>query len=253
MLGRVPGSRREPEAEVGTIDIRYVIRLDAEREEVFDVRLDEHTLEIDCPACSEAPAWTALEFEQCPNCPLDPATDPQCPLAVAIAGIVQRFDDVISYDEVDLDVELEDRHVSARTTSQRALRSLLGLVMAGSGCPHTAFFKPMARFHLPLASESETLSRAVGTWLTAQYLEKARGGDGRLDLAGLDALYREMQVVNVATAARLRAATKTDSALNAVALLDLYAQAVPFSIAEKLAELRAPYDAFLGDAREHDG
>ena len=237
---------------MGTIDIRYAVRLGDAREEIFEIRLDDATLEIQCCIPEPAPAWTALGFEQCPNCPLDEAAHPRCPLALGIAGIVQRFDDVISYDDVDLDVTMEERHVSARTTSQRALRSLLGLVIAGSGCPHTAFFKPMARFHLPLASESETLSRAVGTWLTAQYLEKERGGDGRLDLAGLDALYREMQVVNVATAARLRAATKTDSALNAVVLLDLYAQTVPFSIEEKLAELRAPYDAFLEGSAEHD-
>ena len=228
-----------------TIDIRYTIRLSAERAEVFEVRLDETTLEIQCCAPDEAPPWTALGFEQCPNCPLDTSTHPQCPLALGIAGIVRRFDDVISYDAVELDVEMEDRRVSAQTSSQRALRSLLGLVIAGSGCPHTAFFKPMARFHLPLASEEETLARAVGTYLTAEYLLEQGGGEGRLDLAGLDAAYREMQVVNLATARRLRAATQTDSALNAVALLDIYAQMVPFSIRDALAEIRGPYDAYL--------
>jgi len=230
---------------MATLDIRYTIRLAGDREEVFDVRLDEETLEILCCIPEPAPPWTALGFEQCPNCPLDESTHPHCPLALGIAGIVQRFDDVISYDEVELDVETRNRHVSARTTSQRALRSLLGLVIAGSGCPHTAFFKPMARFHLPLASESETVARAVGTYLTAQLLLRERGGTGDLDLSGLDAVYREMQVVNVATAKRLRAATKADSALNAVALLDIYAQTVPFSIRDKLAEIREPYGAYL--------
>lgn len=230
---------------MGAIEIRYTIRLADAREEVFEIHLDEETLEIRCCIPEPAPAWTALGFEQCPNCPLDERTHPRCPLALGIAGVVQRFGDVISYDEVDLVVEQDERRVSAHTTSQRALRSLLGLVIAGSGCPHTAFFKPMARFHLPLASESETLARAVGTYLTAQYLLHERGGDAQRDLAGLDAIYREMQVVNVATAARLRAATKTDSALNAVALLDMYAHTVPFSIRDKLADLRAPYEAFL--------
>ena len=232
-----------------TIDIRYTIRLAGrlagDRVEVFDVRLDEQTLEITDPVPAESPAWTALDFQQCPNCPLEVTTHPRCPLAVAIAGIVGRFDDVISHDAVELTVETADRRITAETTSQRALRSLLGLVMAASGCPHTAFFKPMARFHLPLASEAETLARAVGTFLTAQYLLRAGGGDGRLDLEGLDAVYREMQVVNVATAQRLRAATKTDSALNAVVLLDIYAQVVPFSIQDALPEIREPYGAYL--------
>ena len=228
-----------------TLDIRYTFRLAGGRTEVFDVRLDEQTLEIERGDSPCAGPWTALTFEQCSNCPLDPSTHPECPLALAISCIVRRFDDVISYDEVDLEVEAGERRILAHTTSQRALRSLLGLVIAGSGCPHTAFFKPMARFHLPLASEAETLSRAVGTYLTAQHLRGTADGGGSLDLEGLDAIYREMQVVNVAIAKRLRAATKADSALNAVALLDIYAQMVPFSIRDKLAEIRAPYEAYL--------
>ncbi len=231
-----------------TLDVRYTFRLAGDRIEVFDIRLDTRTLEIEGLASIEAPAWTELDFEKCPNCPLDASTHPHCPLALAIACIVHRFDDVISHDEVDLEVETEHRQVATHTTSQRALRSLLGLVIAGSGCPHTAFFKPMARFHLPLASEEETLARAVGTYLTAQYLLREEGGEGRLELDGLDAVYREMQVVNVATAKRLRAATKADSALNAVALLDMYAQTVPFSIRDALADIREPYEDFLSSS-----
>jgi len=51
----------------------------------------------------------------------------------------------------------------------------MGLVIATSGCPHTLFLKPMARFHLPLASVTETIYRASAMYLTAQYFLKQDG------------------------------------------------------------------------------
>ena len=231
---------------MGTLDIRYTIRLDGDRVEVFDVHLDEETLEIETPPPADLPDWTALEFHQCPNCPLTAEDHPRCPLAVAIVCIVRRFDNVISHDEVDVVVETRNRRIFNHTTSQAVLSSLMGLVIAASGCPNTAFFKPMARFHLPFASEAETLTRAVGTYLTAQYLRREDGQAADLELSGLDEIYETMRIVNTATAARLRAATRTDSSLNAVVRLDMYAQMAPFFIRTKLAQLRGPFAAFLG-------
>ncbi len=230
---------------MGTLDIRYTIRLTGDRVEIFDVQLDEETLEIHTPPPADLPAWTALEFHQCPNCPLSADEHPRCPLAVAIVCIVRRFDNVISHDEVDVVVETRNRRIFKHTTSQAALSSLMGLVIAASGCPNTTFFKPMARFHLPFSSEAETLTRAVGTYLTAQYLRREQGMEADLELAGLDAIYETMRVVNVATAERLRAATTTDSSLNAVVRLDTYAQMAPFFIRTKLAELRGPFASYL--------
>lgn len=238
---------------MGTLDIRYTFRLTApsedgtveERVEVLDVCVDEESLEMQRPADEEAPAWTELDFHKCPNCPLDAKDVPHCPLALSIAGIVERFDSVMSYDEVDVEVEMRSRVVKTRASSQAALSSLMGLVFAASGCPHTRFFKPMARFHLPFASQAATAARAVGTYLTAQYFRKLDGEAADLELEGLDAIYRNLQAVNMATAQRLRAATTKDSSLNAVVRLDMYAQAVPFFIRESLARIRGPYDPYL--------
>ena len=226
------------------LDIRYVFRLSEDRVETFDVRLDPETLELAAEDRTSAP-WTALEYATCPHCPLDAKNHPDCPLATSVARIVQRFDDVISYDELDVEVTTPQRTIAKRTTSQVALRSLMGLLIACSGCPHTAFFKPMARFHLPFADEQETMFRAVGTWLVAQYFHAAEGREATFDLAGLQDVYERMQVVNRYTAERLRAATRADASLNAVVLLDMYAQMVPLFIHSTLSEVRGPFRAFL--------
>ncbi len=227
-----------------TMDIRYTFGSRA-GVEVFDTRVDEETAGLQDRDASEGPDWTWLPFHQCPHCPLDAKTHPHCPLALSVVEIVRRFGDVISHDEVDVEVTTPQRRILTHTTSQTALRSLMGLRIACSGCPHTAFFKPMARFHLPLADETETLWRAVSVWLVAQFLRSADGKPATFDLAGLRQVYEAVQVVNRHTAERLRAATRADASLNAVVLLDIYALLVPHFIQSTLSEVRGPFRTFL--------
>jgi hypothetical protein len=121
----------------------------------------------------------------------------------------------------------------------------MGLVMATSGCPHTAFFKPMARFHLPLASEEETVYRATSMYLLAQYFLKKEGQNADLELKGLREIYHNMHTVNTAIAERLRGASETDSTVNAIVLLDMYALTLPYVIDESLEEIRHLFRPFL--------
>jgi hypothetical protein len=174
---------------------------------------------------SEAPAWTALDFNQCGNCPLQAQEHPRCPAAAHLAAIVPGFEPVVSFDEMRVEVTTPERTVVAATTAQQALSSLIGLVMATSGCPRTRFFRLMARFHLPLATEDETTFRAVGAWLTRDLLQE--GSVERADLEGLADIYRHLRMVNVAMTRRLNAAGRTDSTINAVVLLDVFAMTVP--------------------------
>ena len=220
------------------IQIRYRFRLAERPEEVVDLALDRETLALVGVDTADAPAWTALGFEQCRNCPLAVEEHPRCPLALALVGIVGLFRDVVSHDEVTLEVETEERTVQQRTSAQRALSSLMGPVMAASGCPHTAWFRPMARLHLPLASHDETVFRAAGMYLLAQYYRNRDGDAADLDLAGLKSIYEELAAVNEGIAERLRAAIQKDSAVNAVVLLDVHARMLPFAIEESLDELR---------------
>ena len=57
--------------------------------------------------------------------------------------------------------------------------------MATSGCPHMDFFKPMARFHLPLANAEETVYRATSMYLLAQYFLQREGKEADMELEGL--------------------------------------------------------------------
>lgn len=184
------------------------------------------------------PAWTRLDYSQCPHCPLHAADVAYCPAAVALAPLVEKLAGRDSYASVRLEVRSRERTVTAETTLQRAASSLFGLVIAGSGCPHTRFLLPMARFHLPLADEQETLFRVSGTYLLHGYFLRPGGDAGDVGLDGLKAKYAQLHVMNRALAGRLRGAGREDAPVNAVVLLDLLAKGVPSNIDDSLDELR---------------
>ena len=192
--------------------IQYHFRRTNIFREAFLFELAAQNLELvsHMPVCP--PAWTELNFHQCPNCPLDVSADPFCPLAANLVNIVNRMETLISYDEIRVDVITAERAISQVTTAQIGISSMLGLVIATCGCPHAAFFRPMARFHLPLASKEETIFRATSMYLLAQYFVKKAGRTADLELEGLTRIYDNMQIVNIAIVERLRAEAETVAA-----------------------------------------
>jgi hypothetical protein len=227
------------------LPIRYRFTLLNGRQETFELVIDRRTLELTAPAPQTAPGWAQLAFHQCPNCPLKADAHPLCPAAAKLADIVPRFEPLLSYDTVRLEVETEERTIVGETTAQQALSSLLGLIMATSGCPHTEFLKGMARFHLPLASEEETLFRSVATYLLAQHLRQRAGAPADPELAGLQRIYAALRLVNAAFTKRLRAAGRADATLNALVLLDVFAILVPSAVDESLGDLEATLQPML--------
>ncbi len=224
--------------------VYYNFRLADGSERGFHLRLDPETLELHGNTPAVSPSWTKLDFHQCPNCPLKVEEHPDCPLALRLVNLVQRFDGLVSHETVDLEVVTEERTITQKTTAQRGISSLMGLVIAASGCPHTALLRPMARFHLPLASNEETVYRATSMYLLAQYFLKKEGIPADLELDGLARFYENMQIINVAVAERLRAATTTDSSVNAIVVLDVYAKTVGMVIGGSLERIRylfSPY------------
>ena len=220
------------------LHFQYRFRFADGRREVVDVDLDMATLTPRRMPDEAWPEWTRLGFHQCPNCPLSANTHPHCPLAVQLTRLMPVWQGVISHDEVDVEVVTAERTVTQHTTVQRTISSLMGLITATSGCPHTQYLKPLARFHLPLASEEETVFRVSAMYLLAQYFRRKQGAAADFDLDGLKRLYQELHRINLAMASRLRAATSTDAAANAVVLLDLLAKSLPYAIEESLAEIR---------------
>lgn len=227
------------------IKIRYSFKLDHGRTEVFEVHLDPETLESLSVPTGDLPSWTDLAFHQCPHCPYTPDTHPHCPVAVCLVQVIGGFQNVVSHNEIELEVLTNERRVSQKTTAQKGISSLLGLLFATSGCPHTDYFKPMARFHLPLSSEDETYYRATGMYLLAQYLLYKEGKEADLDLMGLKKIYQDLHTLNTRIAERIRSATRADSSVNAVVLLDMISNLMPFVLDENLHKIRHLFKAYL--------
>jgi hypothetical protein len=228
-----------------TITISYWFSFGKGSVEVFDVNLDAGSLELQGNIPDTLPAWTNLDFYQCPNCPLDIEKHPSCPVAANLVNIVNHFDSLLSYHETHLIVTTKERVISQDTTVQRAVGSLMGLIIATCGCPHTVYFKPMARFHLPLANNQETIYRAASMYLLAQYFLKKEGKEVDFDLKGLAEIYNNIQLVNYTIAQRLRAATKTDSVINALVELDIFAQTLSLVIEDSLEDLHSLFAPYL--------
>jgi hypothetical protein len=225
--------------------ITYTFLLPEGSREEFHIRLDSRTMDLGPEPGKELPSWTRLEFHQCPNCPLDPADTQACPLAGSLVSVVDRFDGLLSYEKLYVEVRTIERTVSQETTVQRGIGSLLGLIIAASGCPHTSVFKPMARFHLPLASADETVYRASSMYLLAQYFLRREGRPAELDLTGLQRIYDNMQIINTYIVKRLRSATGTDSLVNSVIVLDIYAKTLELAIEDALARIRHLFLPFI--------
>jgi hypothetical protein len=213
--------------------------------EVFDLHLDAQKLELIFTPPNPCPTWANLEFHQCPNCPLSVQTHSYCPLAINMVSIVKRFQHILSFNEIHLKVVTDERTLSQDTTAQRAISSLMGFVIAASGCPHTSLLKPMVRFHLPLSTEIETIYRTTSMYMLAQYFLRKDGKAADLELSGLNDFYQNLHVVNKTIAERLRAASDADSVVNAIILLDLYAKALPCVIEESLDEIRYLFTSYF--------
>jgi hypothetical protein len=99
----------------------------------------------------------------------------------------------------------------------------------------------MARFHLPFASEAETVYRSICMFLLAREMIDTDEPQG---FAALEELYRNLHVVNRDMSRRLGAATRTDPARNAMALLDSYTTLLPAALERSLDDLKPLFDAW---------
>ncbi|WP_150913755.1 DUF6901 family protein [Marinobacter halotolerans] len=185
------------------------------------------------------PAWTKLEHCQCANCPLKTAESPRCPAAVEILPVVSEFQAEDAYQKVSVVVQDERRTYSKSTTLEEALRSLLGLKMATSGCPVLSELKPMAIHHLPFASSDEFIMRSVSHYLLQQYLAKRNKEEPDWDLKGLVARNQRLQLVNQALWQRIHSVCQGDSNLKALLNFFSMASSVSFSLESQLRKLEA--------------
>ena len=203
-----------------TLSYRYTFLLGDGTKRRFEVKVDYGTLGMVGTAPADLPEWTRLEFCKCDNCPLDPRVHPRCPVAVNMVDLIEHFRHLEGSDAVDVEVEVRNRHYTARTTLQKGIGALIGLVMVTSGCPVMNRLRPMVDTHLPFMTIEESTYRIISMYLTAQHFIKARGGTPDWDLQGLLDLLAQTHRVNVGFTQRLRSLRIRDASLNAVVNLN---------------------------------
>jgi hypothetical protein len=239
----------DPEDDIGsmaeTFTITYKFTLADSSEEVFELVFDARTIELITEDQAPLPAWTALTLHQCPPCPLEPETHPHCPVAKNLSIAVSRLDRLMSFDRVLVKVINAERQVVHHTSAQEGISSLMGLLIAGSSCPVTHFFKPMARFHLPFANKDETLWRVAATFLLARYFSEGGLEKSGIGLDGLINIYYDVARLNDHMVERVRSATSKDSAVNALVHLDVFAKFLTPPLEDSLDQIKHIFSPFL--------
>ncbi|MCK5640061.1 MAG: hypothetical protein KAJ19_04665 [Gammaproteobacteria bacterium] len=234
------------ESTCGKIEIDYHFEFISGRTELFQLAIDTVTLELPGAEDGETlPEWTRLSHCCCSHCPLDEAEVSHCPLAVQLIEPMSRLGDIVSYEETRVRVSTWERTVVQATTAEAGISSMLGLISATSGCPYTAFFKPMARFHLPFSSQEETVYRATSMYLLGQYFQQGESKEMDLSFSGLEDIYGNIAKVNAGMAERLRGVGEDGGTLNAIIVLDMFAKVFSVAIKDVLERLRYLYRAYL--------
>jgi hypothetical protein len=150
--------------------IRYRFDLPDGSQKSLDFSFDAIDFRLANAAPATPPSWTDLKFNQCANCPLNSAQSPHCPAALQMVSAIEPLKALASFDTVGVTVTQGERTIYAETSAQTAMSSVLGLIMATAGCPWTDRLRPMARFHLPFATEAETVYRSTSMFLLAREL-----------------------------------------------------------------------------------
>ncbi len=230
--------------------IEFLYELEVEGRELirFPIRIDADTSKLVLEGIPR-PDWALLQTASCPGCTL-PESCTHCPVAVALGDVVEQCAGLDSHTPVKATATMEGRRISMETTMQVALRSVVGLLMACSGCPSTAMLRPMARFHVPFATPQESLWRSVSNYLLAQYMRKSRDLPHDFNLEGLTSFYDKLHAVNVHLAQRLRTVANTEPNLNAIILLDIFAQEFPFAIQDSLSTFELLYEPYFTGTEE---
>lgn len=218
----------------------YRFRLESGVEHRFDVEFDRP------PAGGDLPAWTRLEVDKCPHCPLPNAPGAHCPAAADLVPLVESFSALSSIDRIDVLVVTPQYEARKRTDTQTALSALMGLILATGACPILGRMRPLAQTHMPFATLTEVVYRIVSMHLLGCFLRGEPVG-----LEGLDRFFSDIDRLNHAFSARLNRALQRDAGINA--LLALYSRSMlaSLSIEPEMENIRAWFRQTLaGDPGE---
>ncbi len=214
--------------------LRYTFDFD-DRQVIFDVCTDrKDSSKIVQDVREEAPDWALLEHQKCSCCPLKTPDCRYCPVALRIDEVLTAFSSNNSTDRARVTVETPERNFFRDCDLQVGINSLLGTMMATSGCPILGQLGAMASFHIPFCTTQETLNRTVGSYLTRQYFVQLEGGEPDWDLEHLRELYDVLGVLNQDFFRRIRSSINSDAVSNAVIMFFATSVMVSTSLEQQL-------------------
>ncbi len=219
--------------ENSVIYIKYRFCFENREEKIFDVYIEPKTMTLIRTDREPPPAWTRMENFKCPHCPLDEEEYLYCPVAVNLKDVINFFSSTPSYERVKIYVETDDRTYFKDTAVQDGVGSIAGILMSTSGCPILGKLKSLVKFHLPFASIEETEFRAFSMYLIAQYIKMTKGKEPDWEMKGLKKVYEDIQLLNQNVAQKIADLEKRDASINAVVVLNNFADMVSFSLDEK--------------------
>ncbi len=230
-----------------TIIFTYTFTFSDGKQASFDVRLNSATGTSRNPWPQKLPDWTKLAHHQCAHCPLSAKEHDYCPAAVSVVDIVDFFHEVSSIEPVEVSVYSEARTtVKDRVPLPNAIGAVMGARFASSGCPITAMFQPMVRYHVPFTTMDEATYRIVTMHALVQFLRMSDGQSVDWSFDGLSQLCRDVNRLNLDFSRRLRELQVNDATTNAITSLDSFVQMVDITVDDDfLTELKELFRAHL--------
>jgi Domain of unknown function (DUF6901) len=219
------------------ITYKYCFDFPSGTKKRFLIQLDAKTLLLKSTVHGR-PDWTHLGYHQCSCCSLDNNTTDYCPIAVNISELVTAFKDIVSHEACNVSCITTERTVMKNTLVQDGLSSIMGIIMATSGCPTMDILKPMARFHLPFATVDEAMFRSISVYLLRQYFLYQQGKTCDFFLKNVKTYYQEIEKVNKGMLDRIKHASCLDADRNAIVILNALAQILNMEIDDDLRSLR---------------
>lgn len=222
----------------GGYTIEYLFAFTGGRPELsFTVQLDP-AIRVRPADAHAAAEWTRLEYCRCGICPFSPEVIPHCPIALNLSGLAATFADIFSIEEVRMTVTVPERQYCKTGRVTEGLRSLLGVYLATSGCPHMDILRPMARFHLPFASMEETILRHFSFYFMRQFFEYQKSGVPDFSLTNLREKMRQVDLVNRGICRRLEVFAGGDSNRNALTVLNTITMMLEGEMSDNFEKLR---------------
>lgn len=215
--------------------ISYLFHIEDKEDVVFEVLIDSTSMTHSIPQDFKEPEWSSsfkcsFMTDDKKNC---------CSLCKCIAYVTNEFKDIKVDTPATISVRTENRNYTIKQNIKTGLFSILGLYMSTSNCPHFAFLKPMAKFHLPFASDIETVFRSIGTYLLGEYFRFKDGIVPDWDLQALSTLYEQVSKIDLEIAEHLKKISP--DSIEPIMILNSFADLFTKDIKEKLDKIEPFY------------